>query len=87
MLEFDAPGTCGPVCLFGGDGADTFRIGAMAMIQDYKVDDTIVLLREKGAITASIEKMVTTVRVDGEKVVKIAGHWGASDLNVLFESQ
>lgn len=86
VLEFDTKGNCGPVSLFGGDGADTFRIGALATIQDYKTEDTIVLLREAGAITTSTQKSVTTVRVDGKKVVKIAGIYDSSDLNIVFET-
>lgn len=44
VLEFNDQGDCGPISLFGGDGADTFRIGARATIQDYETVDTIVLL-------------------------------------------
>merc|ERR1712029_1217124 len=86
VLEFDHQGDCGPVSLFGGDGADTFRIGAMATIQDYKAEDKIVFLREPGTITTytNDDESVTTVKVNSDRVVKMAGDFKAGDLDISF---
>lgn len=91
MLEFDAQGACGHVSLFGGDGADTFRIGASATIQDYKPEDTIVLLQDPGRIKTITYYSHTYVFVGrwglwNPPVVNIAGDWDKDDLNISFES-
>lgn len=88
ILESTVGEECGPVNLFGGFGADTFRIGgsvARATIQDYKSgEDTIILLRESGPLTISIDNSVTTILIDGVPVVALDGVWADSDLDVYF---
>jgi len=84
VLEFNTSGNCGPVSLFGGWGADTFRIGARATIQDYEEGDTIRLLntRNRARLTRSFANLVTTVFVDGSAAVYVAGEWNLSQLNI-----
>jgi len=84
VLEFSSAGNCGPVSLFGGDGADTFRVGARATIQDYETQDTIKLLREEGPVWTSITNLVTTVWVDIVAVVDVVGVWDTNDLHIVF---
>ncbi|KAL7540695.1 hypothetical protein ACHAXR_010308 [Thalassiosira sp. AJA248-18] len=88
ILEFDDPGNCGPVSLFGGDGADTFRIGAKVTIQDYETQDSIVLLQEYDVITTSVTDSVTTVFIGGAAVLDVDGVWATNatnQLNIVFE--
>lgn len=89
-LESTVGEGCGPVNLFGGFGADIFRIGgsvARATIQDYESDkDTILLLRESGSVTTSISNSVTTILVEGVPVASLDGNWSDSDLNISFDS-
>merc|ERR1712194_780207 len=66
VLEFNESGGCGPVSFFGGDGMDTFRVGAMVTIQDYEGHDTIELLQEEGTISTFVSDSVTTVFVDDD---------------------
>mmetsp|Transcript_12252 Transcript_12252/g.21228 ORF Transcript_12252/g.21228 Transcript_12252/m.21228 type:complete len:319 (+) Transcript_12252:1158-2114(+) len=75
---------CGPVSLFGGDGADQFQIGRFATIQDYETKDTIELVQEEGDITTSVTDFVTTVFVDGVAALDIDGVWDTSDLKIVF---
>merc|ERR1711862_628912 len=80
---------CGPVNLFGGFGADVFRIGgsgaARTNIQDYESgQDSILLLQESGSVTTSVTNAVTTVLVDSVPVVYLDGAWADSDLEVHF---
>mmetsp|Transcript_21980 Transcript_21980/g.47755 ORF Transcript_21980/g.47755 Transcript_21980/m.47755 type:complete len:213 (+) Transcript_21980:1566-2204(+) len=86
ILEFNDSGECGRVSLFGGDGADTFRVGARAIIQDYETLENIVLLQETGSISTSIADSVTTVLVDGVAVVDVDGVWDESQLNIAFDN-
>merc|ERR1711933_372620 len=65
-LESTVGEECGPVNLFGGFGADVFRIGssgaARTNIQDYESgQDSILLLQEPGSITTSVTNAVTTL--------------------------
>ena len=88
VLESTVGEECGPVNLFGGFGADTFRVGgdaARATIRDYEPgEDKIVLLRGTGALATSVDDLVTTVLVDGVPVVALDGVWADSDLDVNF---
>ena len=83
-MEFSAAGNCGPVSLFGGNGADTFQVGARATIQDYETQDTIKLLQEEGIVLTSITNLVTTILVDGVVVVDVVGVWDINDLHIVF---
>ena len=71
--------------LFGGDGADTFRVGAKCTIQDYEIEDVIKLNMEEGSITTSVSNSLTTVSIDGFEVVDVDGVWTSNDLNIVFE--
>ena len=84
VLEFTNSGDCGPVSLFGGDGADTFRARAVATIQDYETHESIELLQAVGSVLTSVTGSVTTVFVDGNVAVFIDGVWDSSQLNVVF---
>jgi len=88
-LESTVGEECGPVNLFGGFGADVFRIGgsgaAKTNIQDYESgQDSILLLRESGSVTTSVANSVTTVLVDSVPVVYLDGAWAVSELEVHF---
>ena len=84
-MEFSAAGNCGPVSLFGGDGADTFQVGARATIQYYETQDTIKLLQEEGIVSTSITNLITTVLVDEVEVVDVVGVWDTNDLHMVLE--
>ena len=71
-------GDCGPV------SADTFRVGAVATIQDYETQDSIELLQAVGSVSTSVSGSVTTVFVGGNVAVFIDGVWDSSQLNVVF---
>jgi hypothetical protein len=83
-LEFNESGGCGPVSFFGGDGMDTFRVGAMVTIQDYEGHDTIELLQEEGTISTFVSDSVTTVFVDGDEVLVVDGVWSTNELDIVF---
>merc|ERR1712085_130866 len=71
VLVFSDSGVCGPVSLFGGDGMDIFRVGAMVTVQDYESHDTIEILQEEGTISTSISNSVTTVFVNNNAVLMV----------------
>lgn len=76
---------CGPVSLFGGDGADTFKIGRQVTIQDYEEnEDTIELLQAPGTLSRFVANGVTTIFVDGIAVVDLDGRWTLNRLNIQF---
>jgi len=85
VLEFNESGGCGPVSFFGGDGMDTFRVGAMVTIQDYEGHDTIELLQEEGTISTFVSDSVTTVFVDGDEVLVVDGVWSTNELHIVFD--
>ena len=78
---------CGPVNLFGGDGADTFKIGRRVTIQDYEENkDTIELLQASGTLSRFVANDVTTIFVDNTAVVDLDGKWRLGQLNIQFQS-
>merc|ERR1712086_784220 len=85
VLEFNESGGCGPVSFFGGDGMDTFRVGAMVTIQDYEGHDTIELLQEEGPISTFVSDSVTTVFVDGDEALMVDGVWSTNELDIVFD--
>merc|ERR1712194_717210 len=74
----------GPVSLFGGDGMDIFRVGAMVTVQDYESHDTIEILQEEGTISTSISNSVTTVLLNNNAVLMVDGVWSTNELNIIF---
>ena len=78
---------CGQVTLFGGDDADTFRVGDVAVIGDYEEIDTIILIRTQGTLSRRVIGDKTTVRVDGSPAVILEGEWDLSSLNIVFEER
>merc|ERR1712194_760734 len=84
VLEFNDSDRCGPVSFFGGDGMDTFRVGAMVTVQDYEGHDTIELLQEEGTISTFVLDSVTTVFVDGDAVLMVDGVWSTNRLDIIF---
>merc|ERR1712194_95912 len=83
VLEFNNSGNCGPVYLFGGWGADTFRIGAFATVQDYdEGEDVIRLLGVSGRLTTSFANDMTTISANDVAVVAAAGQWNLNQLNI-----
>jgi len=84
VLVFSDSGVCGPVSLFGGDGMDIFRVGAMVTVQDYESHDTIEILQEEGPISTSISDSVTTVFVNNNAVLMVDGVWSTNELNIIF---
>ena len=77
--------SCGQVTLFGGDDADTFRVGDVAVIGDYEAIDTIILWRTEGALSLQVDGDKTTVKVDDSPAVILEGEWDLSSLNIMFE--
>ena len=75
---------CGPVSLFGGEGADIFRIGKVATIQDYEPEDTIELVQAAGTVSRDIIGAKTIVNVNGSPAVILDGEYELLDLNILF---
>lgn len=88
LIVYDPPeDNCGPVNLFGGDGADTFKIGRRVTIQDYEENkDTIELLQAPGSLTRFVANDVTTILVDDIAIVDLDGIWDLGQLNIQFGS-
>ncbi|EJK44026.1 hypothetical protein THAOC_37471, partial [Thalassiosira oceanica] len=76
---------CGQVTLFGGDDADTFRVGDVAVIGDYEEIDTIILWRSQGILSRQVIGDKTTVKVDDSPAVILEGEWDLLSLNIVFE--
>ena len=84
-LQYMGGEICGKVTLFGGDDADTFRVGDVAVIGDYEAIDTIILIRSQGTLSRQVIGDKTTVMVDGSPAVILEGEWDLSSLNIEFE--
>ena len=83
-LEFIGGVDCGSVHLFGGSGADIFRVGTVATIQDYEPEDTIELVQAAGTLSRDIIGAKTIVNVNGSPAVILDGEHELLDLNILF---